>query len=108
MCVLFFCLGFAFVCFGFGFVLLLDGCWYWTVVGVVLFFCFSCLILFFGGFKGQVRWPPHLALNPPCFFLCFPLFGFFSLLYIEKPAFPPPLKKAVLVVHFSVFPCVPL
>ena len=37
-----------------------------------------------GGFKGQVRWPkgpPHLALNPPYFFLffcclCFPFFVF--------------------------------
>ena len=35
----------------------------------VLFFSFFCL---FGGFKGQVRWPkgpPHLALNPPYFFV---------------------------------------
>ena len=33
--------------------------------------------VFFGGFKGQVRWPeepPHLAQNPP--YLFFVLFGF--------------------------------
>ena len=48
-----------------------------------LFFCFSFvlfsfLFLFFGGFKGQVRWPfgpPHLALNPP-YFICFCFFCF--------------------------------
>ena len=45
--------------------------------GLFLFFCF------FGGFKGQVRWPkgpPHLALNPPYFFVflfLFLLFVFF-------------------------------
>ena len=42
-------------------------------------FSFACFFVFFGGFKGQFRWPerpvgpPHLALNPPylfCFF-CF-------------------------------------
>ena len=35
------------------------------------FFVFLCFV-FFGGFKGQVRWPkgpPHLALNPPYFFV---------------------------------------
>ena len=35
------------------------------------FVCFVLLVFFFGGFKGQVRWPegpPHLALNPPYFF----------------------------------------
>ena len=40
-------------------------------------FIFFCLFVFFGGFKGQVRWPkgpPHLALNPPYFL--FVLFGF--------------------------------
>ena len=34
-------------------------------------FLFLFLCFFFGGFKGQVRWPegpPHLALNPPSFF----------------------------------------
>ena len=48
-----------------------------------LHFLFLSLFVrdFFGGFKGQVRWPkgpPHLALNPPyfdlfafVFFLCF-------------------------------------
>ena len=52
-----------------------------------LFFCclfllvFVFLFCFFGGFKGQVRWPkgpPHLALNPPHLFIYF-LFCFFFL-----------------------------
>ena len=60
-----------------------------------LFFCFFCFLFFclfgffFGGFKGQMRWPegpPHLALNPPyllfvfcCCFFCFVcLFGGFK------------------------------
>ena len=53
---------------------------------VVLFFLFVFLFCFFGGFKGQVRWPkgpPHLALNPPYFlfsFLCSPFL--FSFLFI--------------------------
>ena len=37
-------------------------------------FCFLFSFLFFGGFKGQVRWPkgpPHLALNPPYFLFLF-------------------------------------
>ena len=37
-------------------------------------------MFFFGGFKGQVRWPegpPHLALNPPYFFF----FDFFVFLF---------------------------
>ena len=43
---------------------------------VLLFslFLFLFLCFFFGGFKGQVRWPegpPHLALNPPSFFFLF-------------------------------------
>ena len=46
-----------------------------------LFCFFFCLFCFFGGFKGQVRWPkgpPHLALNPPYFlFLLFFVFVFF-------------------------------
>ena len=40
-----------------------------------LFLFLFLLFLFFGGLKGQVRWPknpPHLALNPPyCFFFLF-------------------------------------
>ena len=64
-------------------------CFFWVFFlffFVVLFFvCF----VFFGGFKGQVRWPegpPHLALNPPyficfVFFFCFFLFFFVSLLF---------------------------
>ena len=51
---------------------------FFVVLLVFVFFCF-----FFGGFKGQVRWPegpPHLALNPPyllfVFFCSFPFFAF--------------------------------
>ena len=39
---------------------------------VFLDFVFLLFSFFFGGFKGQVRWPkgpPHVALNPP--FFCF-------------------------------------
>ena len=46
-------------------------------------FCFFCV--FFGGFKGQVRWPegpPHLALNPPYFFLFLFGFWFFVLCFV--------------------------
>ena len=48
----------------------------------ILFFvlCF----VFFGGFKGQVRWPkgpPHLDLNPPYLFLLFLLFCFFGFVF---------------------------
>ena len=52
-----------------------------------MFFClFFCFCVFFGGFKGQVRWPegpPHLALNPPYFFffLCFFFFCFFCFVF---------------------------
>ena len=43
-------------------------------VFLLFLFCLFCCFLFcfFGGFKGQVRWPkgpPHLALNPPYFFV---------------------------------------
>ena len=48
-------------------------------------FCFF-VFCFFGGFKGQVRWPkgpPHLALNPPYMFFIFVLgvFGFFLFVF---------------------------
>ena len=62
--------------------------WYFCVFVFFVFvfffflFCYSCA--FFGGFKGQVRWPegpPHLALNPPYLFFVssFFLLGFFVL-----------------------------
>ena len=57
-----------FCCF---FFLLLFSCFFWFP----LFF-----FVFFGGFKGQVRWPegpPHLALNPPYLFI-FVFFVFFG------------------------------
>ena len=51
-------------------------CYFWFVFG---FFCF----LFFGGFKGQVRWPkgpPQLTLNPLCLF-CFVFVLFLFVLF---------------------------
>ena len=55
-------------CFCFCFVLFLV---LWLDVAVLFFFFdFLFFVCFFGGFKGQVRWPfgpPHLALNPPYF-----------------------------------------
>ena len=70
------CFCFCFVCFVLGFVV---GCCcfvFWCLFG--LFFVVLFFVLFFGGFKGQVRWPfgpPHLALNPPNF-ICFFFFSF--------------------------------
>ena len=52
---------------------------------VLCFFCFL-LFCFFGGFKGQVRWPkgpPHLALNPPFWFLFFFVLFFCCLFFLE-------------------------
>ena len=60
-----------------------------------LFFCFFCFCVFFGGFKGQVRWPegpPHLTLNPPYyFFFCFFFFVlFFCWFFFEGLRVSPP------------------
>ena len=97
-------------CFFVLFFLYLFCCWMgfgvvWCCSCFVFVFCSSLSFLFVGGLKGQVRWPkgpPHLALNPPCFFL-FSFFVFFfaflSLRFIEKPCFP--LKKGIFV-YFSV------
>ena len=83
-----------------------------------LFFCFCFLFFvflfcFFGGFKGQVRWPkgpPHLALNPSLFSFCF-FFGFcfssllsFLCFLIDKKLFFPPKKGHCLFI----FQCLPL
>ena len=80
----FFCVGFVSVLFA----LFLFSCWIVFGVGSCFVFVFYfigafvfCLFLFFfGGFKGQVRWPkgpPHLALNPPYFiWFVFLFFGF--------------------------------
>ena len=42
---------------------------------VIFWICFLfSVFVFFGGFKGQVRWPKgtlHFALNPPYLFFCF-------------------------------------
>ena len=119
VCVFFFCAGFAFVCFGFVFALLLDCCWCCSSFFFFSFCVFSCFCFFLGGglffcwvVTGQVRCakgPPHLALNPPYFLLFFVLFllAVLSLLLVEKPCFVP-LKKAICVVHSSVFPFVSL
>ena len=78
----------------------------------LFFFCFFffscfCLFVFFGGFKGQVRWPkgpPHQTLKPSLFNLflfCFFVFLFFCFLFFcfvcflvlasarKKTCFPP-------------------
>ena len=86
---------------------------------VLLFVFFVFVLVFFGGFKGQVRWPegpPHLALNPPYLFLLVCLFfllvsfafflvvfSFLSLLLSEKPVFP--LKKGIFCLFLSVSLC---
>ena len=84
---------------------------FWFVL-LFFLFCFS----FFGGFKGQVRWPkgpPHLALNPPfsLFFVCLFFFCFcfpFFVLNRKKNLFPPPPRKKAISVYLSVFPFVSL
>ena len=65
---------------------------------VICFFLF--FLLFFGGFKGQVRWPngpPHFALNPPyLLFFVFCLFSFpFFAFNTQNLVFP--LEKAFFV-----------
>ena len=65
----FFCVAFVSVLFALFLVLWLDVVVLFFLLFYLFFFCF----VFFGGFKGQVRWPegpPHLALNPP-YFICF-------------------------------------
>ena len=71
----FLCSGSCFCCLGFlGFI---------KCYQLALFLFLFVVFVFWGGFKGQVRWPkgpPHLALNPPylfslvfglvCFLLC--------------------------------------
>ena len=69
---------------------LTDNCKGHFLVFFVFFFSFLfsfSFLLFFWGFKGQVRWPkrpPDLALNPPylffCLFLCL-FFGLFLVLF---------------------------
>ena len=65
-----------------------------------LFFClFFCFCVFFGGFKGQVRWPegpPHLALNPPCFF-------FFVFFVLRATSLGPKPSLFVIVVFVVLF-----
>ena len=76
---------FLFVCFVLfcGWMLLFLFLFFLVFFFIFFFFAFFVLFLFFfGGFKGQVRWPegpPHLALNPPYFlvFVVCLLFLFF-------------------------------
>ena len=71
----------------------------WIVFGVgscvafvfILFFLVFLLLLlcfcFFGGLKGQVKWPkgpPHLALKPPCFFVFFVFVFLFCFLFFGE------------------------
>ena len=66
------------------------------------FFVLFFLLVFFGGFKGQVTWPegpPHLALNPPYLFLFSFLFCF--LVFNTKNLVVPPAKGIFCL--FSVF-----
>ena len=98
----FFCFVFCYFCF---FVFL-----FFVFCFCFLFFFVFCFLffVFWGGFKGQVRWPegpPHLALNPPYLFLfCFVLFCFpFFVLNRKKPVFP------ARIGHFLfIFECLPL
>ena len=82
------CFCFCFVCFVF--VLLLDWFWCWFLFCfcfcyfLFFFFFYSCFVFVFVVFCFFVvlflleGWPPHLALNPPCFlFLFFFVFCFF-------------------------------
>ena len=114
-----FCVAFVSVLFALLLVLWLD-----VVVLYFVFVCsFSFLFLFwffffcfFGGFKGQVRWPkgpPHLAPNPPYFIffrffvfvLCFVFFCFLVFAFAIKALFPP--QKGIFCI-FSVSPFVSL
>ena len=50
------------------------GCFFHFSLFFLCFAFYLFVFVFFGGFKGQVRWPersPHLALNPPYLFFCF-------------------------------------
>ena len=101
---------FVFSCF---FVFFFFLCFFW-------FCCFFCCV-FFGGFKGHVRWPegpPHLALNPPYLFFCFcfvfALFCFFLLFFfggfkgqVRWPEGPPhlALNPPYLFFLFVFFVC---
>ena len=105
---------------------------FWCFLCLFLFFCVAfvsvvCvlflvlwldvvffLLFFFGGFKGQVRWPegpPHLALNPP-YFICFCFFGFSFVFFwggggfkgqVRWPEGPPHL--ALNPPYFTCFCC---
>ena len=85
--------------------------WFFCVVSCFVFLCFF-VFCFFGGFKGQARWPkgaPHLALNPPYFLFVFFVFVFFSLLCFlcflnrqKKPVFPPRKGHFLFIFYVSL------
>ena len=81
---------------------------HWKALSLV-FLCFFCfcvfcflflifLLLVFLFFLDQV-WPPHLALNPPYFWVCF----VFPLLFKEKIRFPQ--EKDIFCLFWSVSVC---
>ena len=69
------------------------------------------VLVFFGGFKGQVRWPegpPHLALNPPYLlfvFCCFFVFVFCFVSFFEGfyLALNPPYLSFSFCLYFLLF-----
>ena len=83
---------------------------------------FFCFLVFFGGFKGQVRWPegpPHLALNPPYWFLFLCFYFVFSSGFkgqVRWPKGPPHLALNppylffcfVFVFFFSILSLLPI
>ena len=89
---LFFCVGFVSVLFA----LFLFSCWIVFCIGscfVFVFFFFAFVFLvFFGGFKGQVRWPKRAtSLGPKpslfyCLVFCF-CFSFFVFVFCFRSLF---------------------
>ena len=79
---------------------------FWYFVFFSFFVCF-----FFGGFKGQVRWPegpPHLALNLPYYYLLFCFISFFVFFFPlfasnRKTCFP--LEKGNFCLFLGVSLC---
>ena len=72
-------------------------------------FCFVFFVCFFGGFKGQVRWPkgpPHLSLNPPfiIFVFCLVLFFCFPFFVLNRKNLFWRLKRPFLFIYL----CFPL
>ena len=69
-----------------------------------MLFFFGFFVFFFGGFKGQVRWPKRatsLGPKPSLFFGCFFWCYFLAFLSLKSPVFP--LERAILVVILLCF-----